>query len=40
MYELPGMDNVTKVVIDESMITSDAKPILIYADQQKVSGSN
>ena len=40
MYELPGMENVSKVVIDENMITSDAKPILIYADQPKVSGSN
>jgi ATP-dependent Clp protease ATP-binding subunit ClpX len=40
MYELPGMENVTKVVIDENMIVSDAKPILIYADQPKVSGSN
>lgn len=40
MYELPGMEEVTKVVIDENMITSDAKPILIYADQPKVSGSN
>jgi len=40
MYELPGMENVLKVVIDENMISSDAKPILIYADQPKVSGSN
>ena len=40
MYELPGMENVTKVVIDENMIAGDAKPILIYADQPKVSGSN
>ncbi|MFT3963477.1 ATP-dependent Clp protease ATP-binding subunit ClpX [Propionivibrio sp.] len=40
MYELPGMENVSKVVIDENMITSDAKPLLIYADQPKVSGSN
>ena len=40
MYELPGMENVTKVVIDENTIASDAKPILIYADQPKVSGSN
>jgi len=40
MYELPGMENVSKVVIDENMIASDAKPILIYADQPKVSGSN
>jgi ATP-dependent Clp protease ATP-binding subunit ClpX len=40
MYELPGMENVAKVVVDENMIMSDAKPILIYADQPKVSGSN
>ncbi len=40
MYELPGMENVSKVVIDENMISSDAKPILIYADQPKVSGAN
>ena len=40
MYELPGMENVEKVVIDENMISGDAKPLLIYADQPKVSGSN
>jgi len=40
MYELPGMDNVEKVVIDENMITGDTPPLLIYADQPKVSGSN
>ena len=40
MYELPGMENVEKVVIDENVISSDAKPLLIYADQAKVSGSN
>ena len=40
MYELPGMENVEKVVIDENMITGDPPPLLIYADQPKVSGSN
>jgi ATP-dependent Clp protease ATP-binding subunit ClpX len=40
MYELPSMENVSKVVIDEGMIDGGAKPILIYADQPKVSGSN
>ncbi|MBP6655598.1 MAG: ATP-dependent Clp protease ATP-binding subunit ClpX [Propionivibrio sp.] len=40
MYELPGMEDVSKVVIDENVISSDAKPLLIYADQAKVSGSN
>ena len=40
MYELPSMENVSKVVIDEGMIDGGTKPILIYADQPKVSGSN
>ncbi len=40
MYELPSMENVSKVVIDEGMIDGGTQPILIYADQPKVSGSN
>ncbi|MCL2658318.1 MAG: ATP-dependent Clp protease ATP-binding subunit ClpX [Betaproteobacteria bacterium] len=40
MYELPGMENVEKVVIDESTVEGAGKPLLIYADQPKVSGSN
>jgi ATP-dependent Clp protease ATP-binding subunit ClpX len=40
MYELPGLENVEKVVIDENMIESSGHPLLIYADQPKVSGSN
>ncbi|QDX81007.1 ATP-dependent protease ATP-binding subunit ClpX [Denitratisoma sp. DHT3] len=40
MYDLPSMDLVAKVVIDEGMIESSTPPILIYADQPKVSGSN
>jgi ATP-dependent Clp protease ATP-binding subunit ClpX len=40
MYELPTMDSVSKVVIDESTIESGAQPLMIYADQPKVSGSN
>lgn len=36
MFELPSMDNVTKVVLDESVITGDGKPLLIYSDQPKV----
>ena len=40
MYELPGMENVSKVVVDENMIGTDVKPLLIYADQPKVSGAN
>jgi ATP-dependent Clp protease ATP-binding subunit ClpX len=40
MYELPSLSNVTKVVIDENTIESGSQPLLIYADQPKVSGSN
>ncbi|HNP05807.1 MAG TPA: ATP-dependent Clp protease ATP-binding subunit ClpX, partial [Rhodocyclaceae bacterium] len=40
MYELPGMENVSKVVIDESTISGDNQPLVIYAEQPKVSGSN
>ena len=40
MYELPGLENVEKVVIDEAMIETGGQPLLIYADQPKVSGSN
>ncbi|MDR0673812.1 MAG: ATP-dependent Clp protease ATP-binding subunit ClpX [Zoogloeaceae bacterium] len=40
MYDLPGMENVAKVVIDENMVSGDAKPLLIYADQPRISGVN
>ena len=40
MYELPGVDNVSKVVIDENTIESGARPLMIYTEQAKISGSN
>ena len=40
MYELPSMENVTEVVIDENVIVGDSQPLLIYADHPKVSGGN
>ena len=40
MYELPSMPNVRKVVLDENTIEGDGKPLVIYADAPKVSGSN
>jgi ATP-dependent Clp protease ATP-binding subunit ClpX len=40
MFELPSLSSVTKVVIDEGMIESGTRPLLIYADQPKVSGAN
>jgi len=39
MFDLPSLENVVKVAVDESTITSDAPPLLIYSDQLKVAGS-
>ncbi|WP_371039171.1 ATP-dependent Clp protease ATP-binding subunit ClpX [Rhodosalinus sp. FB01] len=39
MFELPGMDSVTEVVGNEEAATSDAKPLMIYADQKKEGAS-
>ena len=30
MYELPSLENVAKVVVDEGAITGDSEPLLIY----------
>ncbi len=38
MFELPGMKDVTKVVVDEKAITGEGKPLLVYADQAKQAG--
>ncbi len=40
MYDLPTLEGVEKVVVDEGTIEDGAQPLLMYADQQKVSGSN
>jgi len=40
MFDLPSLENVVKVAVDENTITSDASPLLIYSDQpNKVAGS-
>ena len=39
MYELPTMENVSKVVIDEPTVKGEGKPLLIYSDPPKVAGS-
>ncbi len=36
MYDLPSLENISKVVIDYNLINDDIKPILIYSDQPKV----
>ena len=40
MYDLPTLEGVEKVVVDEGTIEDGAQPLLMYADQPKVSGSN
>ena len=39
MFDLPGLSNVTKVVIDESAINGDGRPLLIYGETQKLASS-
>ena len=40
MFELPSQKNARKVVLDENTVDGDGKPLIIYADAPKVSGSN
>jgi len=39
MYELPSMDGVVKVVVDDKVIANEGKPLLIYAEQAKAASS-
>jgi ATP-dependent Clp protease ATP-binding subunit ClpX len=38
MYDLPNMPNAQKVIIDESTITGDGKPLVLYTDTPRVAG--
>jgi len=40
MFDLPTLENVSKVVVDEATIMGEGKPLLIYSDQPKVAGSH
>ncbi len=40
MYDLPSMDNVSKVVIDEAVIKGESKPLIIYESNEKVAVSD
>ena len=35
MFDLPSMDNVSKVVLDETASAGEIKPIIVYADTPK-----
>jgi ATP-dependent Clp protease ATP-binding subunit ClpX len=40
MYELPSLNNVTKVVVDESVIEGEAEPYFLYENQQHAVGAS
>ncbi|HHS94158.1 MAG TPA: ATP-dependent Clp protease ATP-binding subunit ClpX, partial [Rhodobacterales bacterium] len=35
MFDLPGLENVDEVVVNEEAVTSDAKPLIIYAEAKE-----
>jgi ATP-dependent Clp protease ATP-binding subunit ClpX len=37
MFDLPTLDGVAKVVVDEHIIEDGAKPLLVYREQAKAS---
>jgi ATP-dependent Clp protease ATP-binding subunit ClpX len=39
MFELPGAQNVQKVVVDDTSINGEGKPLLIYSDAARVAAS-
>jgi len=39
MFELPGMESVEEVVVNEEAVTSEAAPLMIYADAKKEEAS-
>ena len=39
MYELPSMENVSKVVVDETTIKGESKPLVIYDNQPEQAAS-
>ena len=39
MYDLPSLKNLSRVVVDESTIANDGKPLLMFADPPKMAAS-
>ncbi|MFD1157877.1 ATP-dependent Clp protease ATP-binding subunit ClpX [Roseovarius aestuarii] len=39
MFELPGMENVAEVVVNEEAVNADANPLMIYSDTKKEEAS-
>jgi ATP-dependent Clp protease ATP-binding subunit ClpX len=39
MYDLPSLENVSKVVVDESVIEGEAEPYVLYENQQQAASA-
>ena len=39
MFDLPGMENVAEVVVNEEAVNADANPLMIYSDTKKEEAS-
>jgi ATP-dependent Clp protease ATP-binding subunit ClpX len=35
MYDLPSLDNVSKVVVDETVIEGEAEPYILYENTKE-----
>ncbi|MEA5444567.1 ATP-dependent Clp protease ATP-binding subunit ClpX [Gammaproteobacteria bacterium AB-CW1] len=40
MYDLPSMENVEKVVVDEAVINGEARPYIIYRSEEKAAAGS
>ena len=40
MYELPSLESVSKVVVDESVIECEAEPFVVYENHAKAAGAS
>src|SRR5881275_2232750 len=40
MYDLPSLTNLSRVIVDESTINNDGKPLLMFAEKPKVAAAH
>ena len=40
MYDLPSLDNLSNVVVDETVIDGEAEPYILYENQQQAVGAS
>ena len=39
MYEVPSINNLHKVVVDESVVVENTEPLYVYDNIEKIEGS-